>query len=98
MSPEALIRLAELDSSICIELDLHESSLQIDPTRHLAQAVVDCRKQGKDVLKVIHGRGTGILQAVVRRYLEREQRQGRIQTFRPSDRLGELGAVIYVVV
>jgi DNA-nicking Smr family endonuclease len=98
MTPEALIRLAELDDSVCHELDLHASHLQLDPTRHIAQALKDTKKMGKDVLKIIHGRGAGILQNTTRRFLDQAQRKGAIQYFRASDRFGELGAVIYVIV
>ncbi|MBP9762089.1 Smr/MutS family protein [Patescibacteria group bacterium] len=96
MRPNALIRLAELDESVCYILDLHESYLQLDPVRHVNQAIIDGRKMGKEVIKIIHGRGAGILQDKVRRFLDQEQRKGRIGYFRASDRLDELGAVIYV--
>lgn len=97
MSPEALVRLAELDESICWTIDLHESLLQLDPTRHVAQALQDAHKSGKKVTKVIHGRGVGVLQDKIRRFLEKERRQLHIQYFRASDRLDEIGAVLYVV-
>ncbi len=97
MTAEALIRLAELDESVCHVIDLHDSSLQLDPTRHIAQAIIDARKMGKEVVKIIHGRGAGILQDRVRRFLEQERRKGKIGYFRPSDRLDELGAVMYIV-
>jgi DNA-nicking Smr family endonuclease len=96
MQPNALIRLAELDESVCYILDLHESYLQLDPVRHVRQAIIDGRKAGKDVVKIIHGRGAGVLQDKVRRFLDQEQRKGRISYFRASDRLDELGAVLYV--
>ena len=96
MTPEALIRLAELDESICWTIDLHESLLQIDPNRHVAQAIKDAQKSGKEVVKIIHGRGAGILQGKIRRFLEKERRQERIAYFRASDRLDEIGAVLYV--
>ena len=97
MTPEALVRLAELDASICYEIDLHESLLQLDPTRHVADALRDAQKTGSDVVKIIHGRGAGVLQEKIRRFLEKEQRKGMVGYFRASDRLDEIGAVLYVV-
>lgn len=97
MSPEALVRLAELDESVCWSIDLHESLLQLDPTRHVTQGIVDAKKTGKAVVKIIHGRGAGILQDTIRRFLDKERRNERILYFRPSDRLDEIGAVVYVV-
>ncbi len=97
MSPESLVRLAELDESVCWTIDLHESWLQLDPVRHVSQALQDARKSGKNVTKIIHGRGAGVLQDKIRRFLEKERRLDRIQYFRSSDRLNEIGAVLYVV-
>lgn len=98
MTPEALVRLAEMDGSMCYELDLHAAYLQIDPTRHIEEAIRDARKMGKEVVKIIHGRGTGALQQTTRRTLERLKRNGTINYMRASDRYEELGAVMYVVV
>ncbi len=97
MTPEAQVRLAELDESICWVIDLHDEHLQFDPTRHVEQGLKDTRKAGKDVLKIIHGRGAGVLQDKIRRWLERERRKGAIAYFRASDRLEEIGGVLYVV-
>lgn len=98
MTPEALVRLAEMDESLFLELDLHESHLQLDPTRHIRQALIDGRKMGKPVVKIIHGRGFGVLQDKTRRYLGQLQRREEITYFRASDRLDEIGAVIYIVI
>lgn len=97
MSPEALIRLAELDESVCYVIDLHESLVQLDPTRHVAQGLVDAKKTGKEVVKIIHGRGKGILQDKIRRFLDQKQRRQEILYVRASDELNEIGAVLYVV-
>lgn len=97
MTPEARVRLAEIDESICWIIDLHEERMQLDPVRHVEQGIKDARKAGKDVLKIIHGRGAGILQDKIRRWLDRERRKGAIAYFRPSDRLEEIGGVLYVV-
>ena len=96
---DELIGACELgDDHDVLTLDLHEDHLQLDPTRHIAQALKDARKMERRVIKVIHGRGRGILQAQVQRWLEAAMRKGDIAYFRASDRLSELGAVIYVVV
>ncbi len=98
MTPEALVRLAEMDESLFLELDLHEAYLQIDPVRHIQQALIDGRKMGKPVVKLIHGRGAGVLQDKARRCLEQLRRKEKLVYFRSSDRLDELGAVIYIVI
>ena len=79
-------------------VDLHEGYLQIDVTRHAEQAIKDARKLGKPVVKIIHGRGKGVLQDVLRRWLSKQLFHKKIAYFRASDRFDEMGAVIYVVV
>lgn len=99
MTPHEQIASAEMAGDAgCFVIDLHESHLQMDPVRHVEQAMKDAKKEGRTVLKIIHGRGKGVLQELLRRWLNKQKLQQRVTYFRASDRLDEMGAVIYVVV
>lgn len=99
MSPNELIASAEMAGDEgCFVIDLHEGYLQIDVIRHAEQAIKDARKLGQPVVKIIHGRGKGILQDALRRWLNKQLFAKKIIYFRASDRMDEMGAVLYVVV
>ncbi len=89
---ESLISSAEFGGDVP-EVDLHaqtgkEAELSVEQALSRAYAAKE------PVLKVIHGRGSGALQETVRRVLADH---ALVETWRPSFRAEEVGAVIYVV-
>lgn len=89
-TPEDLISIAEMTGE-APELDLH--GFPVD------QAVAEMetflrieRKAGTRVVKIIHGKGTGALQAAVLRTCKKQK---EIQYYRPA--LEGIGGAIYIV-
>lgn len=75
------------------EIDLHgmdpQSAMhELDVFLHAAYA------HGDDVVKVIHGRGTGIMREAVKKFL---RDQSIVETFRDAYHMTESSGVTYVV-
>jgi len=78
----------------CPETDLHGRDVvdaEMEAERFLAAAY----RQGDQVVKIIHGRGTGTLQEAMRRLLSRHP---LVAYARGSHNPNEQGAVMYAVI
>ena len=82
---------AELGGAL--ELDLHGSSVdvalgQLDSFLHVHW------HHHEEIVRIIHGRGTGTLRLAIHRWLKGQPKM--VAAFRDSTRLDEAGAVTYV--
>lgn len=92
LNAESLITAAEFGGDVP-EVDLHAQTGQ-EAELSVEQALARAHRAKDPVLKIIHGRGSGTLQEVVRRTLINH---AFVAAWRPSFRPEEVGAVIYAV-
>lgn len=89
---EAAIFAAELGGE-APEIDLHELD-SIDQAIHRLDAFINHEAvAGTEVIRIIHGHGTGKLRAEVEKYLRSQTEL--VKRFRGSNKPGEQGAVTY---
>lgn len=87
---EAQIFAAELGT--CVEIDLHEEYPDNAIIR-LEHFIHQELMRHTEVIRIIHGRGSGKLEQAVKKFLKNQKKL--VPYFRPSERLHEAGAITY---
>ncbi len=85
------------DIGLVPELDLHEE--RPEHAQHLLETFLHAELvRGTDAVKIIHGRGAGVMSTTVRALLkEYEQKHKLVRAFAGSEQLGQEGAVTIVL-
>lgn len=92
---ETLIWASELGNS-APTLDLHDPKMNAQLAELKIQNFIQTQfMQGRQVIRIIHGFGTGALEKVTRRVLEKEKDRGIVLGFRPASHASQ--AAMYAV-
>ena len=95
-SSELIMRKAELGGDNVHAIELHGMRAQ-DALHTLELELDQALRNNKDVIKIIHGKGTGALERVVRGWLTEKKSQGLIADFRSGTAPRDIGAAIYAL-